>query len=92
MNFFNWIGKGKEVSPETISEDLMSNDIIIDESNRVDESLESSSASQVSDREEETYDITAALEEFRVYLAYRVPSAMVFGGIAGGYQFIMDFR
>lgn len=89
MDFFNWVGKGKTVIPETSSEDAASNgtitEVVPEISDPVDKSLESSSDGQITDRVEESYDMTATIEEFRVYMTYRVPSAMVFGGIAGGY-------
>ena len=89
MNFFNWGGKGKTAIPEASFEDAANAGTITktvpDKIDAVDESLELSSDGQITDRVEESYDMTAAIEEFRVYMAYRVPSAMVFGGIAGGY-------
>lgn len=93
MDFFNWVGKGKTVTPEASSEDAVSNgtitEVIPEVNDPVGKSLESSLDGEITDRVEESYDMTATIEEFRVYMTYRVPSAMVFGGIAGGYCFLV---
>lgn len=55
---------------------------IIDTIDITDEVLPPST--EVSERLEESYDYSGAIEDFRVYLAYRIPTSFAAGGITGG--------
>lgn len=71
----------KSIPPvESVADDT--NAPIIDAVDNTDE--EAPPTTESSERGEESYDYSAAIEDFRVYLAYRIPTSFAVGGITGG--------
>jgi hypothetical protein len=70
----------KKSTPSVVEDETIAP--IIDTIDITDEVLHPST--EVSERLEESYDYSAAIEDFRVYLAYRIPTSFAAGGITGG--------
>ena len=71
----------KSVPPiESVADDT--NALKTDAVDNTDEELPP--IAEISESAEELFDYSAVIEDFRVYLAYRIPTSFAVGGITGG--------